>query len=314
MLAPFGAGNPPLTLASPGVILKSATMLGKAKEHLRLTVADENGATQNILWWGGAGEELPPSEGKFDIAYSLRASSFRGQKQVALQFEEFRVVEERPVEIKKREIEIADWRLNIDRLESVKTGALIWAEGSEKVKGKLRFELHPAKEFAIYTTPPSPAELQKAMEIVQPETVYVFAVPPAEEKAEDFLNRLTGLCKYALNNYNGKTQVTKLAAAMASRGSAVEIGLRWLAAGGHLFVTVDEDDVTLSAEKAKGNQYLQRELYIALKGALNETAAYRKYIASQKNIEAIFYPFSTSEKRDPQPATDDSRPATRNSK
>lgn len=282
MLAPFGAGNPPLTLASRGVILKSATTLGKTKEHLRLTVEDQSGMTQNILWWGGAGESLPDADAKFDIAYSLRAStrSVRGQKQVTLQFKEFRMIEEKPVEVRKQEIEIVDWRLQPLNVERLTFNVLIWAEGADKPKGKSRFELHPADEFAIYTTPPSPAELRKALEIVQPKTVYVFAVPPAEDKPEDFLSRLTGLCKYTLSNYGGKTQVTKLAAAMASRESAIEIGLQWLAAGGHLSVTVDEDEATLSAENGEGNQYLQKELYVALKGILNETAAYRKYFSS----------------------------------
>jgi len=280
MLAPFGAGNPPLTLASRGVALKSAATLGKTKEHLRLTVEDQSGITQGILWWGGAGEELPPTESKFDIAYSLRASSFRGQKQVALQFEEFRVVEEASVEVKARKIEIIDYRLKVGRLESLEVDTLVWAEGMDKAKGRSRFDLQPADEFAIYTTPPSPVELRKALEVIQPKTIYVFAVPPAEEKTDDFLNRLAGLCKYALSNYGGKTQIQKLAAAMASRESAIEIGLQWLAAGGHLSVSVDEDEVVLSAEKAEVNQYLQKELYIALKGVLNETAAYRKYFSS----------------------------------
>jgi len=277
MLAPFGAGNPALTLASRGVTLKSTSTLGKTKEHLRLTVEDSNGTTQSILWWGGAGEELPPAESKFDIAYSLRASSFRGQKRVTLQFEEFRVVEEKPVEVKKQEIEIRDMRMKAFNVEG---STLVWAEGSEKAKGNSRLELHPAGELAIYTTPPSPAELRKALDIVQPKVIHVFGVSPAEEKVEDFLSRLTGLCKYTLNNYGGKIQVAKLAAAMASRGSAVEVGMQWLAAGGHLSVTVDDDEATLSAEKGEANQYLQKELYVALKGVLNETTAYRKYFSS----------------------------------
>ena len=45
-LAPFGAGNPPPTLASRGVTIKSAAALGKTKEHLRLTVEDASGKTQ----------------------------------------------------------------------------------------------------------------------------------------------------------------------------------------------------------------------------------------------------------------------------
>jgi hypothetical protein len=277
MLAPFGAGNPALTLASHGVTLKSAATLGKTKEHLRLTVEDQNGAAQSILWWGGAGEELPAEGARFDIAYSLRASSFRGQKQVTLQFEEFRIVEEKPVEIRESAIEIRDMRM---KTFNVERSTLVWAEGTENAKGKSRFELRPSDEFAIYTTPPSPVELRKALEIVKPKVVYIFAVLPAEEKPNDFLSRLAGLCKYAVNRRGGKATIPELAAAMASREAAVEIGLEWLTAGGQLSVSIEEDAVDLSTGKQEKNPYLQAELFIALKGLLNETAAYRKYFAT----------------------------------
>jgi hypothetical protein len=53
------------------------------------------------LWWGGAGSELPEEGSKFDIAYSLRASTFRGQKQISIQFKEFRIVQEAPPELSR---------------------------------------------------------------------------------------------------------------------------------------------------------------------------------------------------------------------
>ncbi len=280
MLAPFGAGNPSLTLASHGVTMKSVSTIGKTKEHRRLNIEDESGNTQSILWWGGAGEELPEEGSKFDIAYSLRASTYRGQKQVTLQFEEFRVAHdaEKPVETRPSKIDIRDMRLQPSLL-NLQPSTLIWAEGSDKAIGNSRFDLHQADEFSIYTTPPSPAELRKALEIVKPKTVYVFAKPPAEEKAEDFLNRLAGLCKYVLNQRRGKVTIQELSAAMASRESAIQIGLDWLAAGGQLTVSIEEDTINLSAEKQEKNPYLQAELFIALKGILNETSAYRKYFA-----------------------------------
>jgi hypothetical protein len=259
--------------------MKSVSTIGKTKEHLRLHIEDENGNVQSILWWGGAGEELPPTDNKFDIAYSLRASSYRGQKQITLQFEEFRVLEEKPVEIKKAKLEITDLRL-LTSTFNLQPSTLVWAEGSEKSKGKSRFDLHQADEFAIYTTPPSPVELRKALEIVKPKVVYVFGVPPAEEKSEDYLNRLAGLCKYVINQRGGKVTVHELAAAMASREIAVQIGLEWLAAGGQLSVNIEEDMVALSAEKQEKNPYLQAELFIALKGILKETSAYRKFFAT----------------------------------
>ncbi len=279
MLAPFGAGNPALSLATRNLKLKSVSKIGKAKEHVRLNLEDENGNVQSFLWWGGASEVLPESDSIFDVAYSMRASTFRGQKQVTLQFEEFRVIEEeQPVEVQSSKVEIIDLRLNSSFI--LQPSTLVWAEGADKSKGKSRFDLTQADEFVIYTTPPSPVELRKALEIVKPKTISVFAIPPAEEKPEDYLNRLAGLCKYAINQRGGKATVHELAAAMASRENAIEIGLEWLAAGGQLSVVMDEDIIKLSAEKQEKNPYLQTELYTALKGILNETSAYRKYFAT----------------------------------
>lgn len=287
LLAPFGAGNPELTLATRNVTLKSAVPLGKTKEHLRLNVEDENGEIGSFLWWSGAGEELPPADTKFDVAYTLRGTSFRGQKQVTLQFKEFRVTEERPVEVRETGIEIRDMRLQPSTL-NLQPSTLIWAEGADKAKGTSRFELQPAEELAIYTTPPSPADLRNVLEIVKPKIVDIFAVPPAEETLEDFLHRLAGLCKFALNKKDGKTTVHELAAAMAARESAVEIGLEWLAAGGQLTVSIEDDAVLLSKEMQEKNPYLQAELFIALRGVLNETVAYRTYFATVSDLKKLF--------------------------
>jgi single-stranded-DNA-specific exonuclease len=288
LLAPFGAGNPELTLATRNVTLKSVREIGKTKEHIRLNVEDENGEVASFLWWGGAGEELPPTDTKFDIAYSLRATSYRGQKQVTLQFKEFRVVEEKSLEVRESKIDIRDMRLNVSTFERLKAETLIWAEGADKSKGKSRFELTQADELTIYTTPPSPAELRNALEIVKPRIVHVFAVPPAEEKPDDFLKRLAGLCKFALNNKKGKTTLHDLAATMAAREIAVELGLQWLAAGGQLTVNLEGDDVLLSKETQEKNPYLQAELFITLRGVLSETSAYRKYFATVEDLKKIF--------------------------
>ncbi len=283
-LAPFGAGNPSLTMATHRVSLRSVTTIGKAREHLRLIVEDENGNVQSILWWGGAGNELPEEGSKFDIAYSMRASTFRGAKQVTLQFEDFRIVEEAPPELKKRKIEIVDYRLEsagalapLAKIQEQAPAIQIWAEGADKAKGKSRFELHPADELAIYTTPPSPTELHAALETVRPKKVYLFGVSPAPEKADTFLSRLAGLAKYVINQKNGKVTVGELAVATGQREGTIRLGLEWLAAGGHISIQRDDETVLLSTGTRDLNQYLQRELYLAVKGILEETEAYRAH-------------------------------------
>lgn len=286
MLAPFGAGNPKLTLATRGVTLKSVAEIGKTKEHLRLTVEGESGNVQSVLWWGGAGEKLPETGSQIDIAHSVRASTFRGEKQVAVQFEEFRVVEEKAVKVRERRLEIRDWRLESGKWKDLET-VLVWAEGSDKAKGRSRFELHPADELAVYTTPPSPAELRAALEIVKPQIVYVFAVSPAKEKTDEFLARLAGMAKFAINNKGGRVSIGELAVATAQRVNAVRIGLEWLAAGGHVTAVPEEEALVLSAGSGEANQYLQKELYVAVKGILEETLAYRAYFSRAK-IESLF--------------------------
>ncbi|HET9913561.1 MAG TPA: single-stranded-DNA-specific exonuclease RecJ [Anaerolineales bacterium] len=286
-LAPFGAGNPSLTFATHKVNLRSVSTIGKAREHLRLNVEDENGNVQSVLWWGGTAAELPEEGSKFDIAYSMRASTFRGDKQATLQFEEFRIVEEAPPELKQRKIEIVDYRLeSASSLAQLQEHALagspaiqIWAEGADKPKGKSRFELQPADEFAIYTAPPSPTELRVALETVRPKKVYLFGVSPIPEKPDTFLTRLAGFAKYVINQKGGRVTVGELAVATSQREGAIRLGLEWLAAGGHISIQRDasQDALLLFSGNGELNQYLQRELYIAVKGILEETAAYRTH-------------------------------------
>jgi hypothetical protein len=157
---------------------------------------------------------------------------------------------------------------------------LIWAEGPDRAAGIPRHELRQAAEFSIYTTPPSPADLRRALEIVQPEIVYVFGISPPPQKTDEFLTYLAGLCKYVLNQRGGKVTLSELAAATAARASAVRIGLEWLAAGGHLSVSGEGEALLLSRGNGEANPYLQKELYIALRGILEETAAYRAYFAT----------------------------------
>jgi single-stranded-DNA-specific exonuclease len=297
-LAPFGAGNPPLVLASHTVQLKSVTTIGRAQEHLRLAIEDESGNMQSILWWGGAGEELPEIGSKINLAYSLRAGTFRGKRQVTLQFIDMQVVEDKAIELKPATVEVEDWRTEPGRLKDLKENVLVWAEGVDKAKGKNRLELYPAEEFAIYTAPPSPAELRAALESVKPKKVYLFGVPPAQQNAssqlkmtDEFLSLLAGLAKFVINQREGKVSVQDLASATSQRVSVIRIGLEWLTAGGHVSIVGDRlsDSLILSAGNGETNQYLQKELYVAVKGILEETAAYRAHFkkADMQNLMGL---------------------------
>ena len=285
-MAPFGAGNPALTLASRAVHVTTISTIGKAKEHLRLTIEDDNGNAQSALWWGGASEELPEEKSVIDLAYSLRASTFRGKRQLTLQFEDFRVVGAESVELKPAKVEIVDWRSAPEKVSDLRKDVLIWAEGADKAKGRNRFELYQADEFAIYTTPPSPTDLRVALEVVKPRKIYLLGVSPEQGNpafplrlTDEFLSRLAGLTKYALSQRGGRVTLQELAAVTGQRVSVIRMGLEWLAAGGHVSIVGEDEAVFLSKGKGEPNPYLQKELFIAVKGILEETAAYRAHFA-----------------------------------
>lgn len=181
-----------------------------------------------------------------------------------------------------------DLRIKERSQKQVWEHALVWAEGADKAEGKSRFELTRSDELVIYTTPPSLTDLRDALEIVKPKKIYVVGNAPAAEKADAFLARLAGMAKYAINNKGGKVSVRELAVATAHRESVVRIGLEWLAAGGHVAITGDAgaEAVLLSKGNGEADQYAQKELYVAVKGILEETAAYREYFA-RANIESI---------------------------
>jgi single-stranded-DNA-specific exonuclease len=289
-LAPFGAGNPSLTFASRNVQLKLVAKIGKAQEHLRLNIEDEHGNINSILWWNGTDDDLPETGTKLDIAYSLRASTYRGERQLALEYVDFRVVEEKAVEVRREKRNVVDLRGSVESLSSLTVQTFAEGDDKKKVGGADRYTLQPAKELAIYTTPPGPTELKAILEQVEPQRVYLVAQNPPAEKTDEFLTRLAGMAKFVIAKKGGETTVSALAAATAQREVTVRIGLEWLAAGGHVAVQGEEDAISLSARNGDGNQYVQKELYVAVKGLLEETAAYRNYVATIKNPMSLFNP------------------------
>jgi len=282
-LAPYGPGNEKLTLATRGLTLQTVATIGRNKEHLKLTVADETGNLQTVLWWSGAGETLP--EGKFDLAYTLRASDWRGSRQVQMEFVHFRVIETPPVEIKSQIKEIVDYRNIKDPLSLLpnilnQPSTLVWAEAEAKkeVGGKDRNELERADHLVIWTIPPSPRELKVALDIVKPHVVTLVGAHPFLEITDAFMARLTGILKYAISHHKGKLTYAKLAAATAQRQITVEQGLNWLVSCGKITLVHQENDqIWVAPGKTINDLGGAARLRTEVQALLGETAAYRAH-------------------------------------
>jgi single-stranded-DNA-specific exonuclease len=285
-LAPFGAGNPPLTLACRNLRLERAEPLGRNGEHLLLIVEDETGSPFRIVWWQGAGWALP--EGVFDLAYTARASSYRGRDELQIEWLDARQQAEAPTELARLHppLEVIDYRgeahpLPILRRLQAEGEVQVWreADAGEHLEGRDRYHLTPSSALAIWTTPPGPLELSLALELASPQRVYLFGIAPEAGQPEVFLQRLVGLLKYALRARQGRVGIADLAAATGQREATVQAGLAWLQARGHIRLQAEQDgEVILAAGDSLVNDSLP-ERASRLRTLLEESAAYRAYFA-----------------------------------
>lgn len=286
-LAPFGPGNPPLVLSIPRLSILNASSIGRDGSHLQITVKDENDQTQRVLWWGGADWPLP--EGIFDLACVIRASDYRGQRDIQVEW-----VDARPVEIPEidlqRAVAVVDQREMghplplLQSLIAENPDTLIWgeAEAVEKLSAAGitacdRTQLSHAQTLIIWTSPPGRGELQTAMEVVQPQAVVVFAVDPDSGGPEAFLKRLAGLVRFTMEQRSGIVEVAKLAATSAQSETAVRLGLRWMQAKGLISTQELEKGKLILKTGTEKNDLLSQTTLAQLQRLLSEVSAYRRY-------------------------------------
>jgi single-stranded-DNA-specific exonuclease len=289
-LAPFGPGNPALLLVSKGLMLNGYHAIGREQQHLLLRVEDENKLERRVMWWNGA-EELQVSvqpEGVFDLAYKVRASTFRGERDVQVEWVDFRINEE-VIDLRSTTIEVQDYRHEthplpiLERLAAL-DDVQVWCEaGAEQRLPDLRspvgnrFSLSSSKALIIWTTPPGRKVLEGVLKHVKPERVFLFGVDPGLDRWDAFIRRLAGLTKYAIKSRQGQVSLTELAGAMAHRQVTVQEGLRWLTAKGHVQIVVQDDHDIVVGEGTHQISPLAEQVEERLRILIEETAAYRAY-------------------------------------
>jgi single-stranded-DNA-specific exonuclease len=285
-LAPFGPGNPPLVLMTRRVVVLSSATVGRTEEHRIITVEDEGGISQRAIWWQGA--DWPVPEGRFDLAYAVRASDYRGQRDVQVEWIDARPAGEPAVTVQAARAapKVVDYRRMADpqrvlaRLRA-EVDVLVWAEATARVQvsGADRRELEPSAALAIWTTPPGPDELRAALTTAAPQTVYLFGIDPGLDDAQVLLGRLAGLVKRAIHAAEGRVSLSTLAAATAQRVAVVRLGLAWLQAGGAVAILAEEGDELLVGDGHASGSGDAGVIMTRLTTMLRENAAYRTYFA-----------------------------------
>lgn len=292
-LAPFGPGNPPPVFSIRNLSIVEARSIGRNHEHLRLVVQDRSGHQQAVLWWNGA--NLPQPEGRFDLACLVRASNYRGEPEIQLEWVDFAPVTEESLVLTGAPVRLIDLRkephprISVEALRNQEKVA-IWAEGEarERLGGLARYDLSPAETLIIWTAPPGRPELMKALRQVQPRQVVLVGLPAETDEIQAFLSRLAGLVKFLLSQGNGRAPASleRLAGAAAQREPAVRLGLRWLAARGNILLEENgEGQLTISLGSGEPQGDAEALLH-PIQAILAETAAYRQFFRSAP-LEAL---------------------------
>lgn len=282
-LAPFGNGNPPLTLLSRDLRLVSHRALGRGQQHLQLEIADEADHRQRVIYWRGAGKDLP--SGRFDLAYSLRTDSWKGQRDLLIEWLDCRAHEGAPLEphAKQPAYEIEDYRQSLDPRRALAgarewhPSALVWAEVDRLDGAVNRLNLRACDTLIVWSAPPSAEAWAAALETVKPRRLILFGARNNCENLRPFLQRLAGLAKFSINQRGGLAGLDELAAATNQSERAAQVGLQVLRALGTLdFALMDSGAYRVMPAEAPPSERLPA-LQKRLDLLLRESRAYRKY-------------------------------------
>lgn len=283
-LAPFGEGNPPVTLATYNVALNRTALMGFEQKHRRLTVEDSEGRQQTFLWWGGARETLP--EGRFDIAYTLSTTE---NQNLQLALVDFRERESAIQAVLAPPLNIVDWRGDPDpaqRLALILAEApdsLVWAEAYSRQHYpafKRRADLTPARTLIVYTIPPDPQTLRDVLARVQPETVHVLGVQPPLASLDAFLAQLAAAARNVIDHLGGKANPELLYGAVAQSPQVVRAGLDYLVACGKIGAVMwrNRSSLIINADAPPASDVPNADSARArLEAAYREVEAFRRY-------------------------------------
>jgi single-stranded-DNA-specific exonuclease len=300
LLAPFGLGNPQVTLAAKNLQIESRRIIGRASEHLLLTVADLHGNTAEVVWWQAA--QYPPPGERFDLAFSVRNSDYKGKTSLQLTWIAARDLE--PARADPDDPSVIEW---IDKRSSQMTmtdcarllaefpESQVWIEGGnsfpEIKKGHHRNQLRPSSTLIIGTIPPTRMVIRQAIQQVKPKRIIVTNLDPNLDEVDLLARRLSGLLKYAISTYEGNADLELLAALCAHKVQTIQHCLDWLHATQVFEVNYHEDqNITVRVANrpisTDPNISSAKLTLYKLQAALAETKAFRTYF-SNAPIESL---------------------------
>lgn len=282
-LAPFGSGNDAPVFVTRDLEMRSVAKLGRNDQHRRLIVENRDGQRQHVFWWSSSDLDLP--DRRFDLAYTLNVSTFKGERQMQIELVDFHLLaggDATPESV----LEILDYRY-VDNIQAIldeiyarDAGAIVWAEGfsTSNSPGLTFSELAEADALIILSAPAEPSQIEKAVEKVKPHRIYLVAVDPPVNTLPDFLKMLYGLASKVIEDAGGTVNIQKLMERLAQSRAVIQLGLHYLDALGKIRVEFGER-TRIDLERGDGIPSTEVEaVERRLRSAWEEVETYRRYL------------------------------------
>ena len=287
-LAPFGVGNPAPVFLSASHRVSKVMPIGAEKEHQVVRVEDEHKGTYDVLRWHGA--DLPLPEGAFDLAYTPRASTYRGEPHLQLEWVDARPAHASSVSFAEHPtMQVEDLRAADRRAALAAAAALpdvvIWGEACPDGAGLDRTRLHHAAVLVFAFMPPGAEEIKAVMTRVKPVRVMLLPAPPSVDDPDRLLHNLMTAIKER-RSADKTLSLEILAGMLGQREAIVRLALEYLRASSVLDFSVGPNgSLRLSKGGVQslskdGALSLSKDIGQRLRLALEETAAFRAHFAS----------------------------------
>lgn len=290
-IAPFGAGNPPITFGIKQLKMKNARSLGKANEHYRLSFEDQGGISGQVVWWQADESAIPAVDELFDLACTIRENEYKGKSEILIQYVDSVKLEDPATPQKRHEFEVIDYRRSeapealLKDMIREQSDICIWNEGQPLagIVTRRRHELQQNDALVIWSVPPDAESWKEALRIVNPEKVYVFAAKTDAATVDNLLKYVAGLVKYALKEYEGRINLWQFASLTGQTVAIVSRCIEWLVSQNSIRI-VNKETNELGKfwfiEQAQGSSEVALsgdELRDSIKRMVEETEAYRAY-------------------------------------
>ena len=123
-----------------------------------------------------------------------------------------------------------------------------------------RLQIESCQTLALLTPPPDFSTLQGILRRAAAQRVVFARLGQPQDDPQAFLQRLSGLLRYAISHYNRQTSLESLAAALGQTLTAVELGLASWQAHGDILLQISKQGDCILEKNPKSAAVSNEEL------------------------------------------------------